>query len=144
MLESSKKILDALKQADMYCEFDIADDKERVYTGCKCDVDGKELHALISFITDSSDMTVSMIYFSFDGVNIIEFSDETKGIKVCNKLNNYINLIYTFGINDQDHSLFAKCVFPPGMDKGKLAALLTGFFIHSFKEKICYEIAECI
>lgn len=145
MSNSSQIIFDALKEANpnWSCGVDAVDEGERVYTGFQCGFNGKELRVLVSFVTESSDLTVSRIDFSFDGAEPVKCSDRDKGLQVCNKLNNYVNAFYTFGIKD-DNSLFAKCVFPPEIDKGKFAVLLYSLFVHQFKEVYRDELAKCL
>lgn len=146
MDDSLRKIVHTLKSSGLYHFIDRLDSgAERVLTGFRCDLDGKDLKVVITFVYDEGDYSpVSLVHFTFDGKACIRCSDFMEGLKVCNRLNNIQNLFYSFFVNEKNHEIGARCVFPRDVDEGRFAAVLYEQFKRVFREHIVGELAKCM
>lgn len=138
-MNSSEKIFKAFRAAGVDCDRDDMGCATLVHTRFMRD----GIYAIVSFICKDDGGTFSFAFFSFDGRRRAKCKDLSEGLKVCNELNQGAHLFYTFFI-DEENTLQAQYVFPPGVDEGSFALQLFSLFITKYKEEIVDKISKCI
>ena len=142
---SAKTIVNAFKKYGIDCGVDEEPLITRVCNGFLCSLHGKEFQVCVFFIISKQDGSVcSELRFSYGDGNDVVCRDVEKGLQVCNRLNNYTNLFYTFALMQNSNVLFAKCPFPSFINKGKFALFLYSVAASHMEELILPELGKCI